>query len=62
MSEFQPEVTDEEMPTMESAPTPPPPPAEDLVKEEEMKLKKKLPTAVRPGGSLFLQKKASPKG
>jgi len=57
MSEFQPEVTDEEMPTMESAPTPPPPPAEDLVKEEEMKLKKKLPTAVRPGGSLFLQKK-----
>lgn len=33
------------------------PPAQDLVKEEEMKLKKKFPTAVRPGGSLFLQKK-----
>jgi len=32
-------------------------PPEDLVKEEEMKLKKKFPTAVRPGGSLFLQKK-----
>jgi len=44
------------IPPPESAPTPPPP-AEDLVKEEEMKLKKKFPTAVRPGGSLFLQKK-----
>jgi len=36
----------------EEAPAP-----EVLVKEEEMKLKKKFPTAVRPGGSLFLQKK-----
>ena len=33
------------------------PPPEELVKEEEMKLKIKFPTAVRPGGSLFLQKK-----
>jgi len=48
---------------------PPPPVGEDSAikelqkehresyKEEEMKLKKKFPTAVRPGGSLFLQKK-----
>ena len=51
-----------------SAP-PPPPVGEDSAikelqkehresyKEEELKLKKKFPTAVRPGGSLFLQKK-----
>jgi len=52
MSEVRPEMGVEG--PLESAPTPPP---EDLVKEEEMKLKKKFPTAVRPGGSLFLQKK-----
>lgn len=33
------------------------PPASEIVAEEEQKLKKKFPTAVRPGGSLFLQKK-----
>jgi len=40
----------------ESAPSPTPP-AEEMMKEQEMNLKKKFPTAVRPGGSLFLQKK-----
>lgn len=65
MSQVQPEFTaDEGIPPMESAPTPP---ADDLMKKEEMnkeemnkeemKLKKKAPHAVRPGGSLFLQKK-----
>lgn len=44
-----------EAPTSEEAP-------EKILAQEEQKLKQKYPTAVRPGGSLFLQKKLLQRG
>jgi len=56
-------------PAVSAAATPPPPAdapvVEDpqkVVAQEEEKLKSRFPTAVRPGGSLFLQKKLLQRG